>query len=119
MSGRERQARWRAQRRERGSRPLTIWLNQSTLHRLEQLSQQTKAPSAYTLQRAIDFAFGNARDAYWYTVRQEWAARNGKQGEEEMPLPARALESPREPVPPGPIGSEKVLEEVTGSERNP
>lgn len=108
MSGRERQARWRAQRRERGSRPLTIWLNQSTLHRLEQLSQQTKAPSAYTLQRAIDFAFGNARDAYWYTVRQEWAARNGTQGEEEMPLPVRAPENPAQTDAPRPIGSETV-----------
>ena len=72
MSNAKHQTKWRERQRAQGSRPVTLWLNQFTLGRLSQVCQRTKAPAALTLRYAIDFAFGKARDDYWYTVRQAW-----------------------------------------------
>jgi len=75
MSNAKHQAAWRARQREQGCRPVTLWLPPFTLSRLSQVCQYTKAPGAFTLRRAIEFAFGKARDHYWYMVRQEWEGR--------------------------------------------
>ena len=91
MSNAKHQATWRARQRERGSRPVTLWLNQSALSRLSQVCQYTKAPRAFTLRSAIDFAFGKARDAYWQTVRQEW--ENQRQGRRKGVRPSAVRDS--------------------------
>lgn len=75
MSNAKHQSAWRARQRDRGRRPVTLWLDPFPLSRLSQVCQYTKAPRTFTLRRAIDFAFGTPRDAYWQRVRQEWENR--------------------------------------------
>ena len=68
-----------------------MWLNQSTLCRLSQVCQYSKAPRAVTLRSALDFAFGKARDAYWQRVRQEWESR--RQGRRKGVAPSAVRDS--------------------------
>ncbi len=78
MSNAKHQAAWRARQRAHGSRPVTLWLPSTILARLPQVCQYTKAPHAYTLRCAIDFALlssRRARDDYWQMARQAWENR--------------------------------------------
>ncbi len=80
MSTAEHQRRWRVKQRGQGGRPVTLWLYPSTLDQLSRVCQKTAAPRAFTLRRALEFAFMTAHDPYWHTVRQEWEALASRRG---------------------------------------
>jgi len=78
MSNAKHQAAWRARQRNQGSRPVSVWLDQTLFSRVTQVSQNAHAPRELVITHALAQALLSQRrvpDAYWSDLRQTLEAQ--------------------------------------------